>query len=148
MITGQIECAQTSSSSLTNTQLYCRYTFSCGSDWIVSHGSRRALKGNDEEGKGSIIVWNFPIEISFQSTNTYGWPRICLSVYGIDFLGRDVLRGYASMLLPINPGRHTKFVKTYRPISGNALQQFISWLTAHNQSIRTPRLLQGVKDGH
>eukprot|EP00985_Skeletonema_marinoi_P034606 scaffold44348_cov110-Skeletonema_marinoi.AAC.2 len=34
------------------------------------------------------------------------------------------------MLLPINPGRHTKFVKTYRPISGNALQQFISWLTA------------------
>mmetsp|Transcript_28999 Transcript_28999/g.49397 ORF Transcript_28999/g.49397 Transcript_28999/m.49397 type:complete len:241 (+) Transcript_28999:1680-2402(+) len=140
MITGQIECAQTSSSSLTNTQLYCRYTFSCGSDWIVSHGvtqgitqiagSRRALKGNDEEGKGSIIVWNFPIEISFQSTNTYGWPRICLSVYGIDFLGRDVLRGYASMLLPINPGRHTKFVKTYRPISGNVLQQFISWLTA------------------
>lgn len=140
MITGQIEYAQTSSSPLVTTQLYCRYTFSQGPDWIVSHGvtqgitqiagSRRALKGSDEEGKGSIIVWNFPIEISFQSTNTYGWPRLCLSVYGIDFLGRDVLRGYASMLLPINPGRHTKIIKTYRPISGNALQQFISWLTA------------------
>eukprot|EP00574_Skeletonema_japonicum_P014005 CAMPEP_0201720352 /NCGR_PEP_ID=MMETSP0593-20130828/5343_1 /ASSEMBLY_ACC=CAM_ASM_000672 /TAXON_ID=267983 /ORGANISM="Skeletonema japonicum, Strain CCMP2506" /LENGTH=241 /DNA_ID=CAMNT_0048210991 /DNA_START=99 /DNA_END=824 /DNA_ORIENTATION=+ len=141
MITGQIECAHTSSSSLVNTQqLYCRYTFSHGPDWIVSHGvtqgitqiagSRRALKGSDEEGKGSVFVWNFPIEISFQSTNTYGWPRLCLSVYGIDLLGRDVLRGYASVLLPINPGRHTKSVKTYRHVSGNALQQFISWLTA------------------
>ena len=140
MITGQIECAHTSSSPLVNTQLYCRYTFSHGPDWIVSHGmtqgitqiagSRRALKGSDEEGKGSVIVWNFPIEISFQSTNTYGWPRLCFSVYGIDFLGRDVLRGYASMLLPINPGMQTKSVKMYRPVSGNALQQFISWLTA------------------
>ena len=140
MITGQIECATTSSSPLVSTQLYCRYTFSQGPDWIVSHGvtegitqiagSRRALKGNDEEGKGSVHVWNFPIEITFQSTNMYGWPRLCLCVYGMDFLGRDVLRGYASMLLPINPGRHTNFVKTYCPVSGNVLQQFISWLTA------------------
>ena len=68
MITGQIECATTSSSPLVNESLYCRYTFSQGPDWIVSHGvtqgitqiagSRRALKGNDEEGKGNVIVWN------------------------------------------------------------------------------------------
>jgi B9 domain-containing protein 1 len=144
MITGQIECAHTSSTLLVNNQLYCRYTFSYGPDWIVSHGvtsgitqiagSRRAMSGNysDQEGKGSVNVWNFPIEISFQSTNTYGWPRLCLSVYGIDFLGRDVVRGYASILLPINPGRYTKLVKTFRPESGTAMQQFISWLTGTN----------------
>ena len=140
MITGNIEYAQTSFTPV-NTQLYCRYTFSYGPDWNVSHGvtegitqiagSRRALRGNDDDegGKGSVNVWNFPIEISFQSTNAYGWPRLCLSVYGIDFLGRDVFRGSASILLPINPGRQTKFVKTYRPVSGTAFQQFISWLT-------------------
>lgn len=149
MVTGQIECAQTSSTPLVNTQLklYCRYTFSYGPDWVVNHGvtegitqiagSRRALKGDDDQVvKGSVNVFNFPIEISFQSTNTYGWPRLCVSVYGIDFLGREKIRGYGSILLPINPGRYTKFLTTYRPVSGTALQQFISWLTASQPEYR------------
>ncbi|KAL7458757.1 hypothetical protein ACHAWC_010462 [Mediolabrus comicus] len=120
--------------------MYCRYSFVYGDDWSVTSGvtegisqianSRRALKNADEE-KGSLNVWNFPIEISFQSTNTYGWPRVCLSVYCIDFLGRDVLRGYASILLPINPGVHTKYAKMYRPVNGTGTswQQFIAKLT-------------------
>ena len=37
---------------------------------------------------------------------------------------------FISLPIPINQGRHTKFLKTFRPVSGNALQQFISWLTA------------------
>jgi len=114
MVTGQIECAQTSSTPLVNTQLYCRYTFSYGPDWVVNHGvtegitqiagSRRALKGNDDQVViGSVNVFNFPIEISFQSTNTYGWPRLCVSVYGIDFLGREKIRGYRNSLRRIVP---------------------------------------------
>jgi len=144
MITGQIVCAQTSSSSplplMNNQKMYCRYSFVYGDDWSVTSGvsegisqianSRRAIKNADDE-KGSLNVWNFPIEISFQSSNTYGWPRLCLSVYGIDFLGRDVLRGYASILLPINPGVHTKYAKMYRPVNGTGTswQQFIAKLT-------------------
>lgn len=136
MITGQIVCAQTSTSSplplINNQKMYCRYSFSYGNDWNVTSGvtegisqianSRRAIKNADEE-KGSLLVWNFPIEISFQSTNTYGWPRLCLSV----FSGRDVLRGYASVLLPINPGVYTKYAKMYRPVNGtSSWQQFIT----------------------
>ena len=130
MITGQIELAQTK--SWMSSQLYCRYTISYGQDWAVAHGMTEGTTqiacSRREEGK-SINVFNFPLEVSFQSTNTHNWPRLCLSVYGIDFLGRDVLRGHASVLLPINPGRHTKLVPTYRPVSGNVFQQFASTLT-------------------
>jgi len=141
MVTGHIESASSHSSSCLNDKLYCRYSYSYGSeDWKVVHGvshghSQIATQGvvssNDDEG-GNVIVWNFPIEISFQSTNPQGWPRLALSIYGLDFAGRDVLRGYASMLVPMSPGRHTKYLKTYRPVSGSKLVQFVNWLFGTN----------------
>ena len=141
MVTGHIESASSHSSTCLNDKLYCRYSYSYGSeDWKVVHGvshghSQIATQGvvstNDEEG-GNVIVWNFPIEISFQSSNPQGWPRLALSIYGLDFAGRDVLRGYASMLIPMSPGRHTKYLKTYRPVSGSKLVQFVNWLFGTN----------------
>ena len=141
MITGQIVCAQTSTSSplplMNNQKMYCRYSFVYGDDWSVTSGVTEGIsqiaisrRANADEERGCLNVWNFPIEISFQSSNTYGWPRLCLSVYGIDFLGRDVLQGYASILLAINPGVHTKYAKMYRPVNnGTSWQQFIAKLT-------------------
>ena len=120
MVTGQIE----SSTASLGDKLYCRYSFSYGEDWNIVHGVSMGLSQlaasqdmisnstNDDE----VVVWNFPIEISFQSTNPQGWPRLALSIYGLDFLGRDVLRGYASLMLPISSGRHTKYLKAYRPV--------------------------------
>jgi len=141
MVTGHIESASSHSSTCLNDKLYCRYSYSYGSDdWKVVHGvshghSQIATQGvvstNDDEG-GNVIVWNFPIEISFQSSNPQGWPRLALSIYGLDFAGRDVLRGYASMLVPMSPGRHTKYLKTYRPVSGSKLVQFVNWLFGTN----------------
>ena len=26
------------------------------------------------------VVWNFPIDVKFKSTNVFGWPRIAISV--------------------------------------------------------------------
>jgi B9 domain-containing protein 1 len=137
-VTGSIESATASSMSK---KLYCRYTFSYGPDWEVVHGvsmglsqigRQGVLNPNTNDDERSVVVWNFPIEISFQSTNPYGWPRLALSVYGFDFLGRDVVCGYASLLLPINPGRHVKQLKTYRPVSGGKCQQFVNWLMGTN----------------
>jgi B9 domain-containing protein 1 len=148
MITGHIESAISSTSSL-NDHLYCRYSFSYGPDWEVVHGvsvglsqmGRRgarlgnngggggggALDGYDEEGN-TAIVWNFPIEISFQSTSPHGWPRLVVSVYGLDFMGRDVVRGYAHLLLPARPGGHTRYLRTYVPVSGSTFVRALNWL--------------------
>ena len=144
MITGQIESAISSTTSL-NDQLYCRYSFSYGPDWEVVHGvsmglsqiGRRGMMlcnsggaafGGGHDDCGNAIVWNFPIEISFQSTNPHGWPRLVVSVYGMDFMGRDVVRGYASLLLPPRPGAHTRYLRIYRPVSGSAFGQILNWL--------------------
>ena len=139
MITGSIESA---TAITTNEQLYCRYTFSHGPDWEAVHGasiglSQIARHGTVESKRRSVdgtheVVWNFPIEISFQSTNPTGWPRLVLSVYGIDYHGRDVLLGYASMMLPINPGRCIRCLRTFRPVSGGKCQAFLNWLMGKN----------------
>ncbi|KAL7540420.1 hypothetical protein ACHAXR_012738 [Thalassiosira sp. AJA248-18] len=137
MITGHIESARSSSFSV-NDHLYCRYSFSYGPDWEVVHGVSMGLSQighqgllSSDEGE-NVIVWNFPIEISFQSTNPQGWPRLALSIYGFDFMGRDVVRGYASLMLPVTPGRHTRYLKTYRPVSGSKLAQLVNWLMGTN----------------
>lgn len=51
------------------------------------------------------VVWNFPLEISFRSTNAFGWPQLAISVWGPDLLGNEVIRGYGATHLPTSPGR-------------------------------------------
>lgn len=75
------------------------------------------------------IVLNFPIDVSFKSTNPFGWPRIVLSVYGLDALGRDVIRGYGTVHLPAFAGSTTRDVPLFKPLSSSLMQQFTAWLT-------------------
>ena len=73
------------------------------------------------------LVWNFPIDISFSTTNVYGWPRIAVSVYGLDFLGRDVVRGYGSALVPLVAGTHEINVDCYVPMASSWLNEWGAW---------------------
>ena len=73
-------------------------------------------------------MWNFPIDITFKSTNVFGWPRIAISVNGIDFLGRDVVLGYGSVLVPLSAGQHTIDVDMYTPLATSSFNQAVSWL--------------------
>lgn len=50
------------------------------------------------------IVWNYPFEVIFRSTNPNGWPQLIITVYGLDFIGRSVIKGYGSLHLPTEPG--------------------------------------------
>ncbi len=151
--TGQVESASFPS---TTSNLYCRYVISHGKDWNVTHGVTSGLsqiaqwqqqhvhqlnlnsmnvssyRCNDNMDEiphySPTFVWNFPIEISFQSTNAYGWPRLSLALYGLDFLGRDVVRGYGSVAIPPSPGEYHLFVEMYRPISGSVCHRVVNWI--------------------
>mmetsp|Transcript_19756 Transcript_19756/g.28988 ORF Transcript_19756/g.28988 Transcript_19756/m.28988 type:complete len:228 (-) Transcript_19756:170-853(-) len=129
MITGQIESA-TFPSGINN--LYCRYSFTYGPDWDILHGVNSGItqiaKRNIDGNNNKSIAWNFPIEIAFKSTNAFGWPRIALAIYGIDSLGRDVVRGYGSLMCPTCPGRYERIVQTYRPVSGSICQRIMNWI--------------------
>ncbi|TMW69252.1 hypothetical protein Poli38472_001408 [Pythium oligandrum] len=110
--------------------LYCRYSVTYGTDWRVLHGADAGLTQLAYRGSHhDAIVFNFPIDISFKSTNPFGWPRIVFSVYGLDALGRDVVRGYGSMYIPTRGGKFTRQVPLFRPLSSSLLQQFTAWLT-------------------
>jgi B9 domain-containing protein 1 len=91
-------------------------------DTGLSQTSRRLA--HFEEG----VVWNFPIDITFKSTNVFGWPRSADSVNGIDFLGRDVVLGYGSALIPLSVGHHIIDMDIYAPLAVSSFNQFMSWL--------------------
>ena len=111
--------------------LYCRYAFQIGNDWNIASGidtglSQTACKNlamSDDQ-----VVWNFPIDVTFNSTNVHGWPRLALSVYGIDFFGRDVIRGYGSALVPLSSGQHEIEVTMFTPLATSTLNHLVSWL--------------------
>jgi B9 domain-containing protein 1 len=94
-----------------------------GLDTGLSQTARKAQARLDEG-----LVWNFPIDCTFKATNVYGWPRIAISTYGIDYLGRDVVRGYGSALVPLTPGQHVIDVETYTPLSTSIFNQVFSWI--------------------
>ena len=79
-------------------------------------------------GEGRKVVWNFPIDISYKSTNAFGWPQIIISVYGMDYMSRDVIKGYGRVHIPIAPGRYTKYVRLFRPAASSWMQGFSSWM--------------------
>ena len=45
---------------------------------------------------GDSVVWNFPVSATFRGKCAHGWPRLVISVYGIDGFGRDIVRGYGT----------------------------------------------------
>lgn len=54
--------------------MYCKYTFVYGPDWEIVTGieegiSQIAQKSQDERQQ---VVWNFPLDVSFKSTNPHG----------------------------------------------------------------------------
>jgi len=123
MANGQIESAHLPEFD----DLYCKFSFTHGQDWVVTNGIEEGIsqitkKSNDER---QLFIWNFPLEITYKSTNPFGWPQIVISCYGTDMLGRDVVRGYGSTHLPITPGQHKIKVPVFVPISSSRLQTFI-----------------------
>jgi hypothetical protein len=49
-------------------------------------------------------------------------------VAGIDFLGRDVIRGYGSALLPLSAGHHILDIPMYTPLSSSIVTELAAWL--------------------
>eukprot|EP00106_Octopus_bimaculoides_P021227 XP_014788669.1 PREDICTED: B9 domain-containing protein 1-like [Octopus bimaculoides] len=87
--------------------IYCRHCFVYGDDWIITAGLEEGITQVTKKSpdRRQIHVWNFPLNITFKSTNPFGWPRIVVHAYGLDTFGNDVVRGYGMCHVPIIPGR-------------------------------------------
>uniref|UniRef100_A0A8C5TV37 B9 domain-containing protein 1 n=1 Tax=Malurus cyaneus samueli TaxID=2593467 RepID=A0A8C5TV37_9PASS len=125
-VTGEIESGEFPGFD----DLYCKFSFVYGQDWVPTAGLEEGISQITSKSSASptTLVWNFPIDITFKSTNPFGcecWghcgvqpccqspsqyhflagPQIVVSVYGPDFFGHDVVRGYGAVHVPFVPGR-------------------------------------------
>ncbi|KAG8433262.1 hypothetical protein GDO86_017519 [Hymenochirus boettgeri] len=138
-VNGQIESAEFPEYD----ELYCKYSFVYGHDWAPTSGVEEGIsqitsKNQSAEQK---LVWNFPIEITFKSTNPFGWPQIVVSVYGPDVFGNDVVRGYGAIHLPFTSGRHARTIPMFVPESSSRLQRFTSWFMGRRPEFTDPKVV-------
>ncbi|XP_054271875.1 B9 domain-containing protein 1 [Macrosteles quadrilineatus] len=123
--------------------LYCKFSFHYGQDWEVTAGNEEGISqiGQKSLDERQLVVWNYPFEITFKSTNPFGWPQLILSVYGPDVFGNDVPRGYGVCHLPIAAGQYNKSMAMFVPESSSTLQRVTSWLTGRRPEFIDPRIL-------
>lgn len=124
---GQLECGSFHHAD----HLYCKYHFTKGADWsCVGNCAEEGLTqvSSASDSSDDNFVWNFPIDITFKSSNPFGWPQIVIAVYGHDAFGRDVIQGYCSAHVPTTPGRHRLTLPCYSPKPMSKVQSFFSWL--------------------
>ena len=55
-------------------------------------------------------------------------PRLCVSVYQIDALGRDIVLGYGVTHVPTQPGTYTRYLRTFKPVPASTLQRVTSFV--------------------
>jgi B9 domain-containing protein 1 len=81
VVTGQIDGCKISGYD----NLYCKYSFTKGLDWNILSGVEHAVSQISKQSNGELsdlFVWNYPIDITFKSSNVHGWPQIVVAVYG------------------------------------------------------------------
>uniref|UniRef100_A0A3Q3X2W5 B9 domain-containing protein 1 n=1 Tax=Mola mola TaxID=94237 RepID=A0A3Q3X2W5_MOLML len=123
--------------------LYCKYCFVYGHDWAPTSGLEEGItqitcKGSQPSHR---LIWNFPLEITFKSTNPSGWPQLVVSVYGSDVFGNDVVRGYGATHIPFTPGQHTRTIPMFVPEPTWRLQKFTSWLLGRRPEYTDPKVV-------
>uniref|UniRef100_A0AAA9S095 B9 domain-containing protein 1 n=1 Tax=Bos taurus TaxID=9913 RepID=A0AAA9S095_BOVIN len=153
MVNGQVESAQFPEYD----DLYCKYCFVYGQDWAPTAGLEEGISQITSKSQDArrALVWNFPIDVTFKSTNPYGCeiphgltpalsfegPQIVLSVYGPDVFGNDVVRGYGAVHVPLSPGRHKKTIPMFVPESTSKLQKFTSWFMGRRPEYTDPKVV-------
>ncbi|XP_063236197.1 B9 domain-containing protein 1 [Bacillus rossius redtenbacheri] len=120
--------------------IYCKYCFTFGPDWVVTSGIEEGVS-QIAKGYQQKFAWNFPLEITFKSTNPHGWPQLIVSVYGLDVFGNDVVRGYGLCHVPISPGQHKKILPMFVPETSSLLQKLTCWLTGRRPEYIDSRVL-------
>ncbi|CAH8647168.1 unnamed protein product [Heterobilharzia americana] len=134
-VTGQIEKADFP----LHDYIWCKYSFTCGQDWIKVAGIDEGMTQTSIKGCGCNRQnnLNFPIDISWKSTNPFGF----LHAYGIDIFGKDVVRGYGAVHIPMKIGSHRRRVAMFVPQSSSKLMKLNAWLTGKRPEFLNPKVI-------
>ncbi|MED6291610.1 B9 domain-containing protein 1 [Characodon lateralis] len=122
--------------------LYCKYCYVYGHDWAPTTGLEEGITQITSKSiQSHRLIWNFPLETTFKSTNPSGWPQLVVSVYGPDVFGNDVVRGYGATHIPFTPGQHTRTIPMFVPEPTWRLQKFTGWLLGRRPEYTDPKVV-------
>lgn len=155
VLNGEIESAEMGSGG--HGPLMCIFSMQHGPDWTLISGvadgitqlacasvSASSSVTSWRSGSTAEVVWSFPIGVVYKSTSPFGWPRIVLTVYGTDLCNRRVVKGYGSVHVPCQPGRHTRTIRLYCPLSSSPLTRLLGALFGNPAQLVDPRILAGT----
>lgn len=138
---GEIQGAEINTSN----PLMCTFSFQSGVDWTVTEGATSGItqlsaSSIDAESFDPKVVWNFPFGFALKATSAFGWPRLVVSVYGNDMCNRRVIRGYGSVHVPCQPGRHERKIRLFKPVSSSLWVRFLGYITGNPAQFIDPRV--------
>ncbi|KAH8864900.1 B9 domain-containing protein isoform 3 [Schistosoma japonicum] len=137
-VTGQIEKADFP----LHDYIWCKYCFTSGRDWTKIAGIDEGMTQTSIKGEcNNQNNLNFPLDITWRSTNPFGWPQIVLHAYGVDVFGKDVLRGYGAVHIPVKIGSHRRRVSMFVPQSSSQLMKLNAWLTGKRPEFLNPKVI-------
>eukprot|EP00824_Muranothrix_gubernata_P016396 TRINITY_DN33973_c0_g1_i1.p1 TRINITY_DN33973_c0_g1~~TRINITY_DN33973_c0_g1_i1.p1 ORF type:complete len:200 (+),score=23.86 TRINITY_DN33973_c0_g1_i1:61-660(+) len=136
-VTGQVESAKMGGCN----NIYCRVGYTSGPDWRVVQGVEDGITQMATKGSAGVFVWNFPLDITFSSTNPFGWPQVVITVYGLDLLGRDVLRGCGAVHIPVGSGRFVRYIRLFAPVSSSGLASWVGKIMGQRPEYLDPKIV-------
>lgn len=95
-----------------------KYELIAGENWDLVEGetSGQSQGGCLNYNKGETIVWNMSVNAMFRTLDIHGWPRLVMSFTGPDEFGTEIIKGYATCMIPVNPGSHNIHCHIFRPV--------------------------------
>ncbi|GJQ81803.1 hypothetical protein Trydic_g344 [Trypoxylus dichotomus] len=122
---------------------HCKYEFIAGPDWNIISGLEAGITQIATIVRnGAKIIFNFPIEIVYKSTNPYGWPQIVVSVYN-----NTQIKGYGRAHMPIRPGCHDLRISLSRPQPSTFLG-YIGTFFGYQPELLQPKMLATTAGNH
>ena len=93
------------------------YEFVSGEKWakedgLINGSTQYSCKG---EGIYNYYSYGLNFEISYRSTDPFGWPQLVLNCFTVDANGNEIIKGYGCVHVPTSTGRHKRKIHIFRP---------------------------------
>jgi B9 domain-containing protein 1 len=109
------------------------YEFVSGEKWAKEDGLTKGSTQYSCKGEGIYNYYSYGLnfEISYRSTDPFGWPQLVLNCFTVDLNGNEIVKGYGVVHVPTSTGRHKRRIHIFRATENS---NFFGKLFGYNSS--------------
>jgi len=99
------------------------YEFVSGEKWAKEDGFIKGATQYSCKGEGIYNYYSYGLnfEISYRSTDPFGWPQLVLNCFTVDSNGNEIVKGYGCVHVPTSTGRHKRKIHIFRATENSNL---------------------------